>query len=72
VDAARMGLFMGLFNLSVVLPQLVTSLGIGSFVAAVEDKGLIFALSGGFIGVSALLWFFCRPRSFPLEQGATR
>jgi len=72
VDAARMGLFMGLFNLSVVLPQLVTSLGIGSFVAAAEDKGLIFALSGGFLGASALLWFFCRPRSFPLEQGATR
>ena len=27
---ARMGLFMGLFNLSVVLPQLVTSLGVGT------------------------------------------
>jgi maltose/moltooligosaccharide transporter len=58
VDMRRMGLFMGLFNLSVVLPQLVTSLGIGSFMAAVADKGLLFVLSGSFIAASALLWFF--------------
>lgn len=56
VPPARMGLFMGLFNLSVVLPQLVSSLGIGSFVAAVDDKGLLFALSGLFLAMSALLW----------------
>ncbi len=58
VDTRQMGLAMGLFNLSVVLPQLVTSLGIGSFMAAVADKGLLFVLSGGFIAASALLWFF--------------
>jgi MFS family permease len=56
VPPARMGLFMGLFNLSVVLPQLVSSLGIGSFVATAEDKGLVFALSGLFLAISALLW----------------
>lgn len=60
VEIARMGLFMGLFNLSVVLPQLVTSLGIGSFLAAVGDKGLVFALSGSFLAASSLLWFFTR------------
>lgn len=65
VDPGQMGLFMGLFNLSVVLPQLVTSLGIGSFVAAVDDKGLVFALSGGFLGISALLWFFTRGQRAP-------
>ena len=65
VDTARMGLFMGLFNLSVVLPQLVTSLGIGSFVAAVDDKGLVFALSGIFLAGSALLWFFTRTERVP-------
>lgn len=62
VDAARMGLYMGLFNLSVVLPQLVASLGIGSFVAAVDDKGLVFALSGGCLALSALLWWFTHRR----------
>lgn len=65
VDPGQMGLFMGLFNLSVVLPQLVTSLGIGSFVAAVDDKGLVFALSGGFLALSALLWFFTRGARVP-------
>lgn len=65
VDATQMGLFMGLFNLSVVLPQLVTSLGIGRFVAVVDDKGLVFALSGGFLALSALLWFFTRGARVP-------
>jgi len=60
VEPARMGLFMGLFNLSVVLPQLVTSLGIATFVAAIDDKGLLFALSGGFLALSALLWSFTK------------
>ena len=65
VDGARMGLFMGLFNLSVVLPQLVTSLGIGSFIAAVDDKGLVFALSGGFLALSSLLWYLTRETRIP-------
>ena len=62
VDARRIGLFMGLFNLSVVLPQLVSSLGVGSFIAAAPDKGLVFALSGGCLGLSALLWSRCDTR----------
>lgn len=60
VDGTRMGLYMGLFNLSVVLPQLVSSLGIAHFAASTTDTGLVFALSGGFIGLSALLWFQLR------------
>ena len=36
VDQARMGLYMGLFNLSVVLPQLVASLGIGEVVSRAD------------------------------------
>lgn len=73
VAPARMGLFMGLFNLSVVLPQLVTSLGVGTLVGAAEDKGLVFALSGTFLGISALLWHLTpvtTTRSATL-QGAT-
>jgi MFS family permease len=67
VDGNRMGLFMGLFNLSIVLPQLVTSLGIGSFVASATDKGLIFALSGCFLAMSALLWLRCGAVPQPLR-----
>lgn len=60
VDGTRLGLYMGLFNLSIVLPQLVSSLGIAHFAASTSDTGLVFALSGGFIGLSALLWFQLR------------
>ena len=41
----RMGLFMGLFNLSVVLPQLTVSLGIGRLVSDAADKDIIFWIS---------------------------
>jgi maltose/moltooligosaccharide transporter len=74
VDRDRLGLFMGLFNLSVVLPQLVTSLGIGSFVAAVDDKGALFALCALFLALSAWLWSRIpdgsAPRAAPLPGGA--
>ena len=33
VEPSRIGLYMGVFNLSIVLPQLVVSLGVGAFVA---------------------------------------
>jgi hypothetical protein len=62
-----MGLFMGLFNLSVVLPQLVTSLGIGTLVAAADDKGVVFGLSGLFLGLSALLWSLVSRKSLSLK-----
>ncbi len=67
VAPTRMGLSMGLFNLSVVLPQLVTSLGIGSLVASAGDKGVVFGLSGLFLGLSALLWSLTSRSSLPLK-----
>lgn len=56
VDAAKMGLYMGLFNLSVVLPQLVSSLGIGKFVEQVEDKNMLFIVCGICLAISAISW----------------
>jgi maltose/moltooligosaccharide transporter len=44
VEQRKMGLYMGLFNLSVVLPQLVASLGVGEFLGGVADKRLTFLL----------------------------
>lgn len=61
VESARLGLFMGLFNLAVVLPQLFASLAMGSWMAAAEDKGAIFLIGGGFLALSALLWLSVRP-----------
>jgi MFS-type transporter involved in bile tolerance (Atg22 family) len=60
VDKAHMGLFMGLFNLSVVLPQLVASFGVGQAVSAAADKSLIFIISTITLGISAVLWFLVK------------
>ncbi|MFD2167919.1 MFS transporter [Thalassotalea euphylliae] len=56
VDQSHMGLYMGLFNLSVVLPQLLVSLGVGLFISKVEDKGLVFHISAISLAISALVW----------------
>ncbi len=56
VDQSRMGLYMGLFNLSVVLPQLVASLGIGAAVSVAPNKTLVFLICGATLLASALSW----------------
>ncbi len=56
VEQTRMGLFMGLFNLSVVLPQLLVSLGIGLFINKVADKSLVFQVSAIALAISAIAW----------------
>ncbi len=55
-DKAEMGLFMGLFNLSVVLPQLVVSLGISLAVSRAADPGIIFAISAIALALSTVAW----------------
>ncbi len=56
VDKKKMGLFMGLFNLSVVLPQLVASLGVGEYLSGAEDKRITFLICAVCLGISALAW----------------
>jgi maltose/moltooligosaccharide transporter len=56
VDPARIGLYMGVFNLSIVLPQLVVSLGVGRFISAATDKGLIFLIGAASMALSAIAW----------------
>jgi len=56
VDQSRMGLYMGLFNLSVVLPQLLVSLGVGLFVSKVADKGIVFQIAAISLAISAIVW----------------
>ena len=60
VQQSRMGLFMGLFNLSVVLPQLTVSLGVALFVSRASDKGVIFLISAAAIALSTLAWSLVR------------
>ena len=56
VDPSRIGLYMGVFNLSIVLPQLVVSLGVGSFVNRVADKGAIFVIGAVSLALAAFAW----------------
>ncbi len=60
VEQSKMGLYMGLFNLSVVLPQLVASFGIGQAVNEASDKSLIFIIATISLAISAALWFFIK------------
>jgi len=51
-----LGLFMGIFNMSIVIPQLIVSLLIAQFIADAEDKSLIFKISAVSLFLSFLMW----------------
>ncbi len=59
VDKSRMGYFMGLFNLSVVLPQLATTV-VGFALNTAADKNVLFLICGGCLAVSSVLWLLVR------------
>ncbi|MEM9401988.1 MAG: MFS transporter [Pseudomonadota bacterium] len=56
VDGAQMGMFMGLFNLSVVLPQLTVSLGVAALISRLDDKSSIWMISAIAVLLSAIAW----------------
>lgn len=56
VNASKMGLYMGLFNLSVVLPQLVSSVGVGRVINELDDKNGLFIICGISLALSAVAW----------------
>jgi maltose/moltooligosaccharide transporter len=68
VDKSKMGLFMGIFNLSVVIPQLIVSLGFGSFIQQAENKNIIFIICTVCLAISTLLWSLVREQSVNKEQ----
>ena len=69
VKKEKMGLFMGIFNLSVVLPQLLVSVLVGGIVESYPDKTLIFIISGISLAISAVLWLLVK-ESKPGTGGA--
>lgn len=69
VDQRKMGLMMGLFNLSVVLPQVVASL-LGGYIEHAPDKSLIFMISAGTLAVSAVLWLLVSDQESGVAEGA--
>ena len=69
VDESRMGFFMGIFNLSVVIPQLIVSLVLGYFVLEAADKNIIFIISGVSLSISAILWLMVKERKIESSIG---
>jgi len=70
VDKSRMGYFMGLFNLSVVLPQLATTT-VGFVLKTAADKSLLFFICGGCLAVSSVLWLLVRENTAALRTAPT-
>lgn len=60
VDQKKMGLYMGIFNLSVVLPQLVASFKMGEIVNAAPDKSVVFVIAAVTLAISGALWLFVK------------
>ncbi len=69
VDQSKMGLYMGLFNLSVVLPQLVASLGVGQIIGQMEDKSITFVVCAGVLAVSAVSWLLVKEEQPGVDVG---
>lgn len=70
VDARRLGLILGVFNLSIVVPQLVASFGIGALAATLIDRGAVFVIAGASIAASAIAWLFIPPLPLTLAEGS--
>lgn len=56
VSRDKMGTFMGIFNLSVVIPQLIVSWRFGRIIEHASDKNIIFLISAASLAASAVAW----------------
>jgi maltose/moltooligosaccharide transporter len=59
VDKSRMGFFMGVFNLSVVLPQLMST-GVGYVLKDAGNNSVLYVICGGSLAISAALWLWVK------------
>ena len=68
VDKSRMGFFMGVFNLSVVLPQLMST-GVGYVLKDSADKSTLYTICGVSLAISAALWCLVKDRQGAVAVG---
>jgi len=59
VNPAKMGLYMGVFNLAVVLPQMMSN-GVANVIKQTGNYQLLYILCGLLIAVSVVFWMFVR------------
>ncbi|MBK8946821.1 MAG: MFS transporter [Ignavibacteriae bacterium] len=63
INQNKMGLFMGIFNLAVVLPQMMSQ-GVANIISETQNYQLLYILCGIFISFSVVFWLFIKePRS---------
>jgi len=60
VNQNRMGFFMGLFNLSIVIPQLLVSLLFGVLIEGADNKNIVFLISGFTLALSSITWLLVK------------
>ncbi len=59
VNPAKMGLYMGVFNLAVVLPQMMSN-GVANIIKQTGNYQLLYIICGILIAVSVVFWMFVR------------
>ncbi len=69
VAKGKMGYFMGIFNLSIVLPQLIVSLVFGFWIQSVANKNIIFIIAAVSLAISALLWALVKESEYVKIKG---
>ena len=59
VNPAKMGLYMGVFNLAVVLPQMMSN-GVANVIKQTGNYNILYIACGLFIATSIVFWIFVR------------
>lgn len=68
VNPAKMGLYMGVFNLAVVLPQMMSN-GVANVIKQTGNYNILYIACGLFIATSIVFWIFVRePESSETKQ----
>lgn len=67
VNAKTMGLFMGLFNYSVVLPQMMT-VGASRILKDMANMSLLYLFCGACIAVSCFFWLFVKRQKSTITE----
>lgn len=68
VNPAKMGVFMGVFNLAVVLPQMMSN-GVANIIKETGNHQLLYIFCGGLVTCSIVFWMFVKePESSKTKQ----
>ena len=68
VNPAKMGLYMGVFNLAVVLPQMMSN-GVANVIKATGNHQLLYIFCGLLVSTSVVFWMFVKE---PESSGNTQ